>query len=133
MAGGRAMREGSTPDRVAAAVTAHARRRAWREAETAIAAVLSDPEVRRLGEEIERTEDLLGRELRPQFQHFRDRYERAVRDADLDTLTRTCGGKHGRWGRVCVLGTGHDSTAPHWGITAEGNPVAWVGSAPDDD
>ncbi|MEU5190972.1 hypothetical protein AB0G83_28050 [Streptomyces klenkii] len=133
MPAGGAAADSSAPDRVAAAVEEHARRRAWWEAETAIAAVVSDPEVRRLGEEIERAEALLGEELRPRFQSFRDRYDRAVREAELDTLTRTCHGKHGRWGRICVLDTGHDSTAPHWGTTAEGHPVAWVGSAPDDD
>ncbi|MEU9057112.1 hypothetical protein AB0D37_43240 [Streptomyces sp. NPDC048384] len=127
------MRGSSTPDRVAAAVESHAWRRAWWETETAIEAVLSDPEVRRLGEEIERTEAVLGRELRPHFQPYQDRYNRAVRDADLYTLTRTCPGKHGRWGRTCVLDTGHDSNAPHWGITTEGQPVAWVGSVPNDD
>lgn len=127
------MGESSTAGRVAAAVEEHARRRARWEAETTLAAVLADPEVRRLGEEIERTEALLGEELRPHFQPYRDRYDRAVREADLDTLTRTCPGKHGRWGRICVLDTGHDSTAPHWGTTTEGRPVAWVGSAPDDD
>lgn len=132
MPAGGATGDSSTPGRVAAAVEAHARRRAWWEAEAAIAAVVSDPEVRRLGEEIDRAEALLGEELRPEFQHFRDRYDRAVREADLDALTRTCPGKHGRWGRVCLLDTGHESTAPHWGITAEGHPVAWVGSAPDD-
>ncbi|MGN9821892.1 hypothetical protein ACTMUQ_42270 [Streptomyces sp. SD11] len=125
--------DSSTPNRVAAAVERHTRWRAWWEAETAIATVLADPEVRRLGEKIERTEALLGEELRPHFQPFRDSYIRAEREGDLGTLTRTCPGKHGRWGRICVLDTGHDSTAPHWGTTAEGHPVAWVGSAPDDD
>lgn len=127
------MRESSTTGRVPAAVEEHARRRARWEAEAALAAVMADPEVRRLAEEIERAEALLGRELRPHFQPYQDGYDRAVRAADLDALTRTCPGKHGRWGRICVLGTGHESTAPHWGTTAEGHPVAWVGSAPDDD
>ncbi|MGW5336220.1 hypothetical protein [Streptomyces bauhiniae] len=116
-----------------AAFEQHARRRARWGAETALAAVLADPEIRRLGEEIDRAEALLGEELRAHCQPYRDRYDRAVREADLDTLTRTCDGKHGRWGRICALDTGHESTAPHWGTTAEGRPVAWLGSAPDDD
>lgn len=127
------MGDSSTADRVAAAVQRHARLRAWWEAEAAIAAVTSDPEVRRLGEEIRKEEARLGLELRPRFQPLQDRYDRAVRDLDAEALIRTCYGKHGRWGRICVLTEGHETTEPHWGITAEGRPVAWVGSAPDDD
>ncbi|MEU9279478.1 hypothetical protein [Streptomyces sp. NPDC048341] len=123
----------STADDVAAAVRHHARLRTWREAEARITAVMSDPEVRRLGEEIRQEETRLGLELRPALQPFKDQYDRAVREGNIDVLTRTCHGKHGRWGRICVLTAGHESVALHWGITVEGQPVAWVGSAPDDD
>ncbi|MBK6017605.1 hypothetical protein [Streptomyces sp. MBT53] len=127
------MGENSTEARVAAAVQRHARWRAWWEVETAITAVMSDPEVRRLGEEIRQEETRLGLELRPRFQPLKDQYDRAVREGNIDVLTRTCHGKHGRWGRICVLTAGHESAELHWGITSEGQPVAWVGSAPDDD
>ncbi|MDO0939277.1 hypothetical protein QQY66_49125 [Streptomyces sp. DG2A-72] len=127
------MGESSTEARVAAAVQRNARWRAWWEAETAITAIMSDPEVRRLGEEVRQEETRLGLELRPRLQPLQDQYDRAVREGNIDALTRTCHGKHGRWGRICVLAAGHESVELHWGITAEGQPVAWVGSAPDDD
>ncbi|MFI1568209.1 hypothetical protein ACH4ZX_35205 [Streptomyces sp. NPDC020490] len=127
------MGENSTEARVAVAVRRHARLRTWREAEARIKAVMSDPEVRRLGEEIRQEEARLGAELRRRLQPFQDRYDCAVREGNIDVLTRTCHGKHGRWGRICVLSAGHESAELHWGITAEGQPVAWVGSAPDDD
>ncbi|MBV2353820.1 hypothetical protein KUM39_05510 [Streptomyces sp. J2-1] len=43
-------------------------------------------------------------------------------------------GKHGRWGRICVLPDVHKTSLeePHWGRNSEGRPIAWVGSAPDD-
>ncbi|MGW6485579.1 hypothetical protein [Streptomyces sp. NPDC055056] len=43
-------------------------------------------------------------------------------------------GKHGRWGRICVLLDGHEISMEelHWGRTREGRASAWVGSAPDD-
>ncbi|MFF6852778.1 hypothetical protein [Streptomyces antimycoticus] len=123
----------STAHRVAAAVQRHARWRAFWEAETAIAAVISDPEVRRLGEEIQREELRLGLELRPCFQAFQDRYDEAVRDLNVGALIRTCPGKHGRWGRICVLPDAYEVAQLHWGINAKGQPIAWLGSAPDDD
>ncbi|MFC9176785.1 hypothetical protein [Streptomyces sp. NPDC057107] len=48
-------------ERIRTAVAAHARRRAWREAETAISAVLADPEVQRLRALIEQEETRAGR------------------------------------------------------------------------
>ncbi|MGK3943376.1 hypothetical protein ABK046_33665 [Streptomyces caeruleatus] len=36
-------------------------------------------------------------------------------------------------GRICVLDAGHQAEYPHLGTTPEGQPVAWVGSAPDED
>jgi hypothetical protein len=99
---------------------------------TAITTVLADPEVQRLRDLIDQEEQSAGRELRDRFQVFADRRDQAVRDGDLDTLTRICPAKHGRWGRACVLTTGHDDTAPHWGITPTG-PLAWLGTAPDDE
>ncbi|MFE1841693.1 hypothetical protein [Streptomyces sviceus] len=107
-------------------------RRAW-ETETALNAVMSDPEVQRLKEEIEELEASLARELSPMLRRFQERYDRAVQDADLDVLNRSCPGKHGRWGRICVLDAGHQAEYPHLGTTPEGQPVAWVGSAPDED
>jgi hypothetical protein len=122
----------SETERVAAAVQRHVlARRQW-EVETAISTVVSDPEVRRLRAEIEQEEKRAGAELRSTFQALQDRYETAVRTADFDVLSRTCPGKHGRWGRICVLASGHEAAELHWGITSEGWPIAWVGSAPDD-
>ncbi|MFD9238465.1 hypothetical protein ACFWB3_24805 [[Kitasatospora] papulosa] len=45
-----------------------------------------------------------------------------------------CAGKHGRWGRICVLPGGHETSMkePPWGRTSEGRLIAGVGSAPDD-
>ncbi|MFJ3339165.1 hypothetical protein [Streptomyces sp. NPDC086766] len=107
-------------------------RRQW-ETETAMNAVLSDPEVQRLKQEIEELEASLARELSPMFQRFQARFDRAVQDGDLDLLSRSCPGNHGRWGRICVLDAGHEAQYPHLGTTSEGQPVAWVGPAPDDD
>lgn len=28
---------------------------------------------------------------------------------------------------------GHETRTPHWGLTPDGAPVAWIGCAPDDD
>ncbi|MCX4481667.1 hypothetical protein OOK44_35430 [Streptomyces cellulosae] len=117
------------------ALRRHALWRAAWEAETAISAVISDPEVQRLRTLIEEEEVRLGDELRARFQTFQDRYDQAVRDLDADALTRICPGKHGRWGRICVLDDGHDplAGAPHWGYAGDGRPIAWLGTAPDDD
>ncbi|MEU6957625.1 hypothetical protein [Streptomyces sp. NPDC045714] len=118
--------------RVRAAVAGHARRRAWAEAGAVLGVVLGDPEVRRIGALVEEEERRAGAELRDGFQVFRDRYAHAVRTGDVILLAGVCAGKHGRWGRICVLSAGHEERAPHWGSTVEG-PVAWIGSAPDDD
>ncbi|MYS33533.1 hypothetical protein K388_05864 [Streptomyces sp. KhCrAH-43] len=104
-----------------------------REAETTILVLLADPEVRRLGEEIRLEELRLGLHLRARYGALQDRRERAVREGDHAVLQRVCPAKHGQWGRICVLDAGHESADPHWGVNAEGQPVAWVGSAPDDD
>ena len=68
------------------------------------------------------------------LQPFQDRYDQAVAEGDAARLTGICPGKHGRWGRICVLDDGHEVSmeAPHWGRNSEGQPNAWVGSAPDD-
>ncbi|MET7575198.1 hypothetical protein ABZT04_43090 [Streptomyces sp. NPDC005492] len=110
-----------------------ARQREQWETETALKAVMSDPEVQRLKHEIDALEASMAQELGPILRRFRERYDRAIRDADLDLLSRSCPGKHGRWGRICVLDIGHEAEYPHVGTTSEGQPVAWVGSAPDDD
>jgi hypothetical protein len=126
------MRDDSVDQRVATAQERHARLRVGWETVTAIEAVLADPAVRRVREEIEREEARLGIELHPRFQVFQDRYDAAKRRGDFDLLSRTCAGKHGRYGRMCVLVAGHEATEPHWGVNSAGQPVAWVGSAPDD-
>lgn len=112
---------------------AHARWRVEWKTETALNAVLSDPAVQRLKEEIDQLEASLAHELGPRLGRFQERYDRAARDGDYDLLIRTCPGKHGRWGRVCVLDVGHEAEYPHWGTTPGGQPVAWVGTAPGDD
>ncbi|MGA4946974.1 hypothetical protein ACPB9H_33715, partial [Streptomyces cinereoruber] len=76
----------------------------------------------------------LGLELRDRFQSFQDRYDQAVAEGDTDRPAGVCAGKHGRWGRICVLKDGHEAALeePHWGRNSEGRPISWVGSAPDD-
>lgn len=73
-----------------------------------------------------------GAHLQGRLQTFQDRYDRAERDGDATVLIRTCPGKHGVWGRICVLDEGHELEEPHWGRNSEGQPIAWMGSAPDD-
>ncbi|MCW8383971.1 hypothetical protein [Streptomyces justiciae] len=121
--------------RVQAAAESRLRQQAWREAEFTIETVAGDPEVQRLHTVIQEEELRLGRELAGRFQPFADRHEQAVRDHDGGVLGRICPGKHGQWGRICVLDERHDVTTgePHWGRTAEGHPVAWLGTAPDND
>lgn len=125
---------GQEEARVRAAVAGHVRRRAWAEAEAVFGAVLADPEVRRIGALVEAEETRSGVELRDEFQVFQDWYEQAVAEGDADRLTGLCAGKHGCWGRICVLPAGHETLMeePHWGRNSEGRPIAWVGSAPDD-
>ncbi|MFI6084227.1 hypothetical protein ACIBBB_25175 [Streptomyces sp. NPDC051217] len=112
---------------------AHARWRAGWRTETALNAMMSDPAVQRLKEEIDQLQASMAQELSPLLRRFKERYDRAVRDGDYDLLVRTCPGKHGRWGRICVLDAGHEAEYPHLGTTSEGQAVAWVGTAPDDD
>ncbi|MER6774413.1 hypothetical protein ABT389_32310 [Streptomyces bacillaris] len=116
------------------AVRRHARTRAFTEAEDVISAVLSDPRVQEARDRVEAAEAELGMELSARLQPFQDRYDQAVAEGDADGLAGLCGGKHGRWGRICVLPDGHETSMeePHWGRTSEGRPIAWVGSAPDD-
>ena len=104
-----------------------------RDAETTIQVLLGDPKLRRLGEEIRLEEIRLGLQLHSRHEALQDRRERAVREGDHAVLQDLCPGKHGWWGRICVLDAGHESVDPHWGINGEGQPVAWIGSAPDDD
>lgn len=108
--------------------------RAFAQAEDVIAFVTSDPEVQEAGACIEASETELGLELRARLQSFQDRHDQAVRDGDAAGLAGACPGKHGRWGRICVLPEGHETSMeePHWGRNSEGRPIAWVGSAPDD-
>ncbi|MFJ2914995.1 hypothetical protein ACIO8F_37660 [Streptomyces sp. NPDC087228] len=120
--------------RVQDAVRRHARTRAFAEAEDVISAVLSDPGVQEARDRVEAAETELGMELSARLQPFQDRYDHVVAEGDADGLAGLCGGKHGRWGRICVLPDGHETSMeePHWGRTSEGRPIAWVGSAPDD-
>ncbi|MFE1130015.1 hypothetical protein [Streptomyces sp. CBG9] len=120
--------------RVQDAVRRHARTRAFAEAEDVISAVLSDPGVQEARERVEAAETELGTGLSARLQPFQDRYDQAVAAGDADALAGLCGGKHGRWGRICVLPGGHETSMeePHWGRNSEGWPIAWVGSAPDD-
>ncbi|MFJ6669079.1 hypothetical protein [Streptomyces sp. NPDC091383] len=120
--------------RVRDAVRRDARTRAFAEAEDVISAVLADPGVQEARDRVEAAEVKLGRELCARLQPFQDRYDRAVTRGDADGLAGLCGGKHGRWGRICVLPDGHETSMeePHWGRNGEGRPIAWVGSAPDD-
>ncbi|WP_206739569.1 hypothetical protein [Streptomyces lydicus] len=120
--------------RVREAVRRHIRISAFAEAEKVISFVLSDPCVQEARARGQAGETQLGRELRARLQPFQDRYDQAVRDGDTDRLTRICLGKHGRWGRICVLNDGHETSMeePHWGHNSAGQPIAWVGSAPDD-
>ncbi|MFD8630281.1 hypothetical protein ACFV4E_41660 [Streptomyces hygroscopicus] len=120
--------------RVQEAVRGHVRTRAYAEAEDVISAVLSDPGVREARDRVEAAEAELGMELCARLQPFQDRYDQAVAEGDADGLAGLCGGKHGRWGRICVLPDGHENSMeePHWGRNREGRPIAWVGSVPDD-
>ncbi|BCL33437.1 hypothetical protein ACFFS2_39240 [Streptomyces aurantiacus] len=120
--------------RVQEAVQRHVRRRAFAEAEQVISLVLADPQVQEARAQVEAAETELGMELSARLQSFQDRYDQAVRDGDVARLTGICPGKHGRWGRICVLDDGHEVSMeePHWGRNSEGQPIAWVGSAPDD-
>lgn len=120
--------------RVQGVVRRHARTKAFAGAEGVISAVLSDPGVQEARERVEAAETEMGMELGARLQPFQDRYDRAVAEGDADGLAGLCAGKHGRWGRICVLPEGHETSMeePHWGRNGEGRPIAWVGSAPDD-
>ncbi|MGW3387841.1 hypothetical protein [Streptomyces cinereoruber] len=119
--------------RVREAVRQHGRSSAFAEAEKAISAVLSDSGVRAARARVEAAEKELGTELRARLQPFQDRYDQAVAEGDAARLAGVCAGKHGRWGRVCVLDVGHEAALeePHWGRNSQGRPIPWVGSAPD--
>ncbi|MEU3437802.1 hypothetical protein [Streptomyces sp. NPDC006863] len=120
--------------RVRDAVRRRARTRALAEAEDVISAVLSDPGVQETRERVEAAETEMGAELVARLQPFQDRYDQAVAEGDADGLAGLCAGKHGRWGRICVLPDEHETSMeePHWGRNGEGLPITWVGSAPDD-
>lgn len=111
---------------------AHARWRVQWWTETALKAVMSDPTVQRIKEEIDQLEAALAREFSPELRRSQERHDRAVRNGDYDLLIRRCPGKHGRWGRICVLDVGHEAEYPHLGTTPDGQSVAWVGTAPED-
>ncbi|MFH9742694.1 hypothetical protein ACH4MA_34025 [Streptomyces roseolus] len=81
---------------------------------------------------MEAAETELGAELRARLQPFQDRYDQAGKDAD--GLAGLCAGKHGHWGRICVLPDGHETSMeePHGGRTSEDRSIAWAGSVSDD-
>ncbi|MFB6980804.1 hypothetical protein [Streptomyces scopuliridis] len=116
------------------AIRRHVRTSAFAEAKKAISLLLSDPGVQKARALVEAAETQLGMELRARLQPFQDRYDQAVRDGNAARLTGVCPGKHGRWGGICVLNDGHETSMdePHCGYNSEGQPIAWVGSAPDD-
>ncbi|MDX5569482.1 hypothetical protein PYK79_48165 [Streptomyces sp. ID05-04B] len=97
-----------------------------------ISALLSARGVREARAQVEAAETQLGMELRAHQQPFQDRYDQAVRDSDSALLTGICPGKHGGWGRICVLDDGPEVSmeAPHWGLNSEGRPITWVGAHP---
>lgn len=125
-------REGD--QRIQQAVRRHTRTSAFAEAEKMSAALMSDPRVQEARAQVEMAEVQLGTELCARLQAYQERYEQAVREGDMAWLAGVCPGKHGRWGRICVLPAGHETSLeePHRGHTSEGEPIAWVGSAPDD-
>ncbi|MEU9547099.1 hypothetical protein [Streptomyces mirabilis] len=126
--------DGSEEQRVQAAVRRHRLEMDAFWAEKAISVVLADPQVQRVRAQVQEAETRFGLQLRAHLQPFQDRYDQAVRDGDTVMLIRICLGKHGRWGRICVLDEGHETSMeePHWGYNSDGQPVAWGGSAPDD-
>ncbi|MGX9923488.1 hypothetical protein ACWIG4_26980 [Streptomyces sp. NPDC002248] len=83
--------------------------------EDIITAVLTDPGVRAARERVEAAETDLGVELEARLQPFQGRYDQAAAEGDADGLAGLCGGKHGRWGRICVLPDGHETSMeePH--------------------
>ncbi|QDN54013.1 hypothetical protein [Streptomyces sp. S1D4-20] len=97
--------------------------------------VLSHPDVVRAAARVQEHELLAGAELEPRFGVFADRYRQAVATPDYEVLSRICPAKHGQWGRACVLDAGHEDATGglHWGLTTDGRPIAWAGTAPDDD
>lgn len=120
--------------RVQEAVRGPVRNSAFAEAGKVVSFVLTDPQVQQARAQVEVAETQLGIELCARLQPFQDRYDQAVREGEAARLTGICPGKHGRWGRICVLDEGHEISMeePHWGHNSEGQPIAWVGSAPDD-
>lgn len=119
--------------RVQDAVRRHARTRAFAGAEDVISAVLSDPGVREARDRVEAAETELGMELSARLQPFQHRYDQAVAEGDADGLAGLCWGKHGRWGRICVLPEG---TRPRWrnrtgaAPAGAGRSRGWAGSGP---
>ncbi|MGV9884780.1 hypothetical protein [Streptomyces sp. NPDC003006] len=116
------------------AVRRHARTRAFAEAEDVISAVLSDPGVQEARDRVEAAETELGMELSARLQPFQDRYDQAVTGGRRGTAHRGLRGQARPLGRICVLDDGHETSMedPHRGRNSEGQPIAWVGSAPDD-
>ncbi|MER5988677.1 hypothetical protein [Streptomyces sp. NPDC001787] len=95
---------------------------------------MSDPAVRELRQEVEDQEEHLGTLMSGMYRAQAERWNQALREAGSELLSQICPGKHGRHGRICRLDKGHESGGdPHWGKTAADRPVAWLGSAPDDD
>ena len=110
------------------------RTRDHRDAHARLEFVMSDLAVRRLGQEIQEHEFHLGTLMSETHQAEAERWERALREGETDLFGQICSGKHGAHGRACLLDKDHDADGgPHWGKTADGRHIAWLGSAPDDD
>lgn len=126
--------DGFEEQRVQAAVRRHRREMDWFWAARIFSSALSDPQVQRARAQVEAAQTQFGLELRARLQPFQDRYDQAAHEGDVALLTGICPGKHGRWGRICVLDEDHETSMeePHWGHNSEGQPIAWAGSAPDD-
>ncbi|MFG2095757.1 hypothetical protein [Streptomyces sp. NPDC048612] len=72
--------------------------------------MLSDPQAQEVREWRDAAEPQLGTKLCGRLQPFQDRDEQAVREGDAARLTWVCPGRHGRWGRICVLDEGHETS-----------------------
>ncbi|WP_234444951.1 hypothetical protein [Streptomyces griseus] len=101
--------------RVQEAVRRHARTRAFAEAENVFSAVLSDPGCGRHGSGWRRRRRSWAWSWKAASSRSRTATTTLWRKGDADGLAGLCAGKHGRWGRICVLPEGHETSMeePH--------------------